>query len=152
MGDGSSPRLSPHFNPMMKPSDSQVLELVVNDVKMQMLMLQKKLDFLNENGGMTAEIDQKEPTNSLLAKCPPKRLLVKVKPMKAERSYTGANLEDLLVRSGDLIHVYAYIDEENAIGFNTRTNLGGQFPLNIVSEVGPEAHIDPEVLVCKSSI
>lgn len=72
--------------------------------------------------------------------------------MKAERSYTGANLEDLLVRSGDLINVYAYIDEENAIGFNTQTNLGGQFPLKIVSEVGPEAHTDPEVLVCKSSI
>ena len=47
--------------------------------------------------------------------------------MKAERSYTGANSEHLLVRFDDLINVYAYVNEETAIGFDTRTGLGVRF-------------------------
>ena len=64
---------------------------------------------------------------------------------------TGANLEHLLVRFDDLINVYAYVNEETAIGFDARTGLGGRFSVKIASEVESESPTESEVLICRSS-
>lgn len=49
---------------------------------------------------------------------------------------------------GDIIIAYAYINEVTAVGFNTRTNLGGRFPVDTAKEVEPKSHVKPEILLC----
>lgn len=46
---------------------------------------------------------------------------------------------------GDIIIAYAYINEVTAIGFNTRTNLGGRFPIDTAKKVEPQPHEKVEI-------
>jgi hypothetical protein len=48
----------------------------------------------------------------------------------------------------DIIIAYAYINEVTAVRFNTRTNLGGRFPVNTTKKVEPQPYMKPEILLC----
>jgi hypothetical protein len=48
---------------------------------------------------------------------------------------------------GDIIIAYAYINEVTAVGFNTRTNLGGRFPINTTKRVELQPYVEPEILL-----
>ena len=40
----------------------------------------------------------------------------------------------------DTIIAYVYINEVITVGFNTRTNLGGRFPIDTTKMVNPQPH------------
>jgi hypothetical protein len=46
---------------------------------------------------------------------------------------------------GDIIIAYAYINEVTAVGFNTRTNLGGRSPVNTAKKVVSQPHEKVEI-------
>jgi len=48
---------------------------------------------------------------------------------------------------GDIIIAYAYIDEVTAVGFNTRTILGGRFPINTAKKVEPQPYKKAEIFI-----
>ena len=52
---------------------------------------------------------------------------------------------------GDIIIAYTYINEMTAVGFNTRTNLGGRFPIDTAKKVEPQPRVEPEILLCIGS-
>lgn len=140
------------------------IKLVMIDVKMQIRTLHAKVTFLQETGGMTEEIERMmtELTalcikgNSLPTTRPAAptattvlpKLLLKAETMRAHSEYTGPDWKHLLIMPGDIIIAYAYINEVTAIGFNTRTNLGGRFPIDIAKKVEPQLHVEPEILLC----
>jgi hypothetical protein len=76
------------------------------------------------------------------------KLLLKAATMEAHSEYTGPDWKHLLIMPGDIIIAYAYINEVTAVGFNTRTNLGGRFPINTTTKVKPQPHVKPEILLC----
>jgi hypothetical protein len=47
----------------------------------------------------------------------------------------------------DTIIAYAYINEVTAVGFNTRTNLGGRFPVDIAKKVNPQPHEKVKIFI-----
>lgn len=61
----------------------------------------------------------------------PKVLLNPVRG-QAQSEYAGPDWRYLLIKPGDIIVVYAYLNESTAIGFNTQTGLGGRFPFGCV--------------------
>ncbi|KAG9245655.1 hypothetical protein BJ878DRAFT_533755 [Calycina marina] len=129
---------------MPSPANLDV-ELFTSDVKMQIRTLHAKLIFLQETGGMTDEVSRMMTelsgpytradsllTTRLPARAAPAILpkaLLKAETMQAHSEYAGPDWKHLLIMPGDIVIVYAYIDEMTAVGFNTRTNLGGRFPL-----------------------
>ena len=90
------------------------------------------------------------PTSSTAITFP--KLLNDMEAMKAEVAFTGTDIKHLLVKAGDRIHIYAYIDQEIAIGFNAQTNLGGKFPISIGQKINPEPHEKTEIFVSKSTV
>jgi hypothetical protein len=76
------------------------------------------------------------------------KLLLKAETMQAHSEYTGPDWKHLLIMPGDIVIAYAYINEVTAVGFNTRTNLGGRFPIDTVKKVEPQPHVKPEILLC----
>jgi hypothetical protein len=79
------------------------------------------------------------------------KLLLKAETMQAHSEYTGPDWKHLLIMPGDIIIAYAYINEVTAVGFNTRTNLGGRFPIGTAKKVEPQPHVEPEILLCIGS-
>jgi hypothetical protein len=73
------------------------------------------------------------------------KLLLKAKTMQAHSEYTGPDWKYLLIMPGDIIIAYAYINEVTAVGFNTRTNLGGRFPIDTAKKVEPRPHEKAEI-------
>jgi hypothetical protein len=63
------------------------------------------------------------------------KLLLNAETMQAHSAYIGPDWKYLLIMPGDTIIAYAYINEVTAVGFNTRTNLGGRFPVDIAKKV-----------------
>jgi hypothetical protein len=94
--------------------------------------------------------------NSLSATRPPApvattilpKLLLKAETMQAHSEYNGPDWKHLLIMPGDIIIAYAYINGVTAVGFNTRTNLGGRFPIDSAKKVEPQPHVEPEILLC----
>lgn len=78
----------------------------------------------------------------------PPRLLPQIEVFRARSAYTGPDWKHLLIVPEDVINVYAYVSDGVAIGFNTRTHLGGQFPLDIGEKIEQHPHLKPEILVC----
>ena len=76
------------------------------------------------------------------------KLLLKAETMQAHSEYAGPDWKHLLIMPGDIIIAYAYINEVTAVGFNTRTNLGGRFPIDTAKKVEPQPHVKPEILIC----
>jgi hypothetical protein len=64
------------------------------------------------------------------------KLLLKAEAMQAHSEYAGPDLRHL---------AYAYINEVTAVGFNTRTNLGGRFPVDSAKKVEPQPHEKAEI-------
>ncbi|KAH9209896.1 hypothetical protein DL95DRAFT_371627 [Leptodontidium sp. 2 PMI_412] len=150
------------------------VKLVTIDVKMQIRTLHAKVTFLQETGGMTEEIERmmteltalynkgdslpttRQPAPAATTVLP--KLLLKAETMQAHSEYVGPDWKHLLIKPGDTIIVYAYINEVTAVGFNTRTNLGGRFPIDTAKKVDPQPHekveifmaIDPSVLYATS--
>lgn len=79
------------------------------------------------------------------------KLLLKAETMQAHSEYTGPDWKHLLIMPGDIVIAYAYINEVTAVGFNTRTNLGGRFPIDTAKKVEPQPHVEPEILLCIGS-
>jgi hypothetical protein len=79
------------------------------------------------------------------------KLLLKAETMQAHSEYAGPDWKHLLIMPLDIIIVYAYINKVTAIGFNTRTNLGGRFPIDTSKKVEPQPHLEPEILLCRCS-
>lgn len=52
---------------------------------------------------------------------------------------------------GDIIIAYAYINEVTAVGFNTRTNLGGRFPIDTARKVDSQSHEKVEIFIATNS-
>jgi hypothetical protein len=75
------------------------------------------------------------------------KLLVKAETMQAHSEYAGPNWKHLLIMPGDTIITYAYISEVTAVGFNTRTNLGGRFPIDTAKKVDPQSHEKVEIFI-----
>ncbi|TEY70356.1 hypothetical protein BOTCAL_0106g00310 [Botryotinia calthae] len=144
------------------------IKLVTIDVKMQIRTLHAKITFLQETGGMTEEIERMmteltalcnkgdsisttrtpEPAGATLFP----KLLSKPERMQAHSEYPGPNLTHLLLMPGDTIIAFAYVSEVIAVGFNTRTNLGGRFPVNTVKRIDPQAHEKVEIFIAKSPL
>lgn len=76
------------------------------------------------------------------------KLLLKAETMQAHSEYTSPDWKHLLIMLRDIIIAYAYINEVTAVRFNTRTNLGGRFPIDTVKKVEPQPYIKPEILLC----
>ncbi|KAH0559663.1 hypothetical protein GP486_003820 [Trichoglossum hirsutum] len=143
------------------------IKLVKIDVKMQIRTLYAKVTFLQETGGMTEEIERMmmelialcNKDDTLLTTRPPAAAAVRVFPkfllkavtMQAQSEYAGPDWKHLLIMPGDIIVVYAYINELAAIGFNTRTNLGGLFPVDSVMKVEPQPHEKTEIFLATKS-
>ncbi|CZR68412.1 uncharacterized protein PAC_18311 [Phialocephala subalpina] len=79
------------------------------------------------------------------------KLLLKAETMQAHSEYTGLDWKHLLIMPGDIIIVYAYINKVTAVGFNTRTNLGGRFPIDTAKKVEPQPHEKAEILFATGS-
>ncbi|KAB8297612.1 hypothetical protein EYC80_001420 [Monilinia laxa] len=144
------------------------IKLVMIDVKMQIRTLHAKITFLQETGGMTEEIERmmteltalcnkddslsttRTPAPAATTVFP--KLLSKPEMMQAHSGYAGPNLTHLLMMPGDTIIAYAYINEVIAVGFNTRTNLGGRFPINTTKRVHPQPHEKVEIFIAKNSL
>ena len=75
------------------------------------------------------------------------KLLLKAETMQAHSEYAGPDWRHLLIKPGDTIIAYAYINEVTAVGFNTRTNLGGRFPIDTAKKVDPQPHEKVEILI-----
>ncbi|KAH9205439.1 hypothetical protein DL95DRAFT_397646 [Leptodontidium sp. 2 PMI_412] len=139
------------------------IKLVTIDVKMQIRTLHAKATFLQETGGMTEEIERMmaeltalcNKGDSLSTTCRPApaattvlpKLLLKAETMQAHSEYVGPDWKHLLVKPGDTIIAYAYINEVTAVGFNTRTNLGGRFPIDTAKKVDPQPHEKVEIFI-----
>jgi len=138
------------------------IKLVTIDVKMQIRTLFAKVLFLQETGGMTEEIERL--MTDLTALCnngdslpttrPPApaastfpKHLLKAETMQAHTEYAGPDWKHLLIMPGDTIIVYAYINEVTAVGFNTRTNFGGRFPIDTAKKVDPQPQEKVEIFV-----
>lgn len=67
--------------------------------------------------------------------------------MQADSEYIGPDWKHVLIKPGDIIIVYAYINKVTAVGFNTRTNLGGKFPIATSKKVEPQPYVEPEILI-----
>jgi hypothetical protein len=80
------------------------------------------------------------------------RHLLNAETLWANHEYNGPDWKHLLVKPGDQINVYAFIDEVTAIGFNTRTGLGGRFPVNIAEKFDPGSPEKPEILLCITAV
>lgn len=78
------------------------------------------------------------------------KLLSKPETMQANSGYAGPNPTHLLLMPGDTIIAYAYISEVIAVGFNTRTNLGGRFPVNTAKRIGPQPHDKVKIFIAKN--
>ena len=131
-----------------------------------LLLPSQKVLFLLETGGMTAEIERMmseltglcnkrnylptlQPPNPSATAHPPK-LLLEAERLRAHSEYLGPNWPHLLIIPGDIIDVYAYIDKTTAVGFNTRTDLGGRFPIDIAKRVESQPYKKAEILFCTS--
>jgi hypothetical protein len=79
------------------------------------------------------------------------KLLLKTETMQAHSEYSGPDWRYLLVMPGDVIVVYAYINDATAVGFNTRTNLGGRFTVEIAKKMDPQPDVKPEIFLCTGS-
>jgi hypothetical protein len=86
------------------------------------------------------------PPTPVATKVPPK-LLLQAETVQAHSEYIGSDWKHLLVMPGDIIIVYAYINEVTAVGFNTRTNLGGRFPIDKANKIKPQPYVKPEILL-----
>jgi len=75
------------------------------------------------------------------------KLLLNAETMQAHSAYVGPDWKHLLIMPGDTIIAYAYINEVTAVGFNTRTNLGGRFPVDIAKKVNPQPHEKVEIFI-----
>jgi len=144
------------------PTNSDI-KLVTIDVKMQIRTLHAKVTFLQETGGMTEEIERMmteltalcNKGNSLPITRPPApvattifpKLLLKAETMQAHSEYAGPDWKHLLIMPGDIIIAYAYINEVTAVEFNTRTNLGGRFPIDTAKKVEPQPHEKAEIFL-----
>jgi hypothetical protein len=73
------------------------------------------------------------------------KLLLKAETVQAHSEYAGPDWKHLLIMPGDIIIAYAYINEVTAIGFNTRTNLGGRFPVDTTKKVESQPHEKVEI-------
>ncbi|TVY14594.1 hypothetical protein LARI1_G006418 [Lachnellula arida] len=144
------------------------IALLTLDVKMQIRILYAKVTFLQETGGMTKEIERmmtqitapytKDNPNPLLITRPPPpapvapavtpKLLLKAETMQAHSEYIGPDWKHVLIKPGDILIVYAYINKVTAVGFNTRTHLGGRFPVDISKKVEPQPYVEPDILLC----
>ncbi|KAM0308096.1 hypothetical protein ACHAO8_010320 [Botrytis cinerea] len=144
------------------------IKLVMIDVKMQIRTLHAKITFLQETGGMTEEIERMmtdlivlcnkgdsisttrtpEPAGTTVFP----KLLSRPKTMQAKSGYAGPNLTHLLSMPGDTIIAYAYISEVIAVGFNTRTNLGGRFPVDTANMVYPQPDEKVEIFIAKNPL
>ncbi|TVY89860.1 hypothetical protein LAWI1_G005417 [Lachnellula willkommii] len=144
------------------------IALLTLDVKMQIRILHAKVTFLQETGGITEEIERMmteftapyTKDNSLMATRPPApvvapavtpKLLLNAETMQAHSGYIGPDWKHVLIKPGDIIIVYAYINEVTALGFNTRTNLGGRFPIATSKKVEPQPHVELDILFCERS-
>ena len=76
------------------------------------------------------------------------KLLLKAETMQAHSEYAGPDWKHLLILPGDTIIVYAHINEVAAVGFNTRTNLGGRFSIDAAKKVEPQPHVELETFLC----
>ncbi|TGO90910.1 hypothetical protein BPOR_0047g00330 [Botrytis porri] len=144
------------------------IKLVTIDVKMQIRTLHAKITSLRETSGMTEEIERM--ITELIALCNKddslsttrtpapaattvfSKLLLKPETMQVHSGYAGPNLTHLLMMPEDTIIAYAYINEAIAVGFNTRTNLGGRFLINTTKRVHPQPHEKVEVFIATSSL
>jgi hypothetical protein len=75
------------------------------------------------------------------------KLLVKAETMQAHSEYAGPDWIYLLILPGDTIITYAHINEVTAVGFNTRTKLGGRFPIDYAKKVDPQPHEKVEIFI-----
>ena len=75
------------------------------------------------------------------------KLLLNAETMQAHSAYVGPDWKHLLIMPGDTIIAYAYINEVTAVGFNTRTNLGGRFPVDIAKKVNPQPYEKVEIFI-----
>ncbi|KAF7914992.1 hypothetical protein BELL_1115g00020 [Botrytis elliptica] len=139
------------------------IKLVTIDVKMQIRTLHAKIMFLQEVGGITTEIEKMmteltalcnkgESISTIGTPAPAAtkvfpKLLAKPETMQAHSGYVGPNSTHLLMMPGDTIIAHAYIDEMIAVGFNTRTNLGGRFPVNNTKSVDPQPNEKVEMFI-----
>ncbi|KAL5312956.1 hypothetical protein ACEPPN_019382 [Leptodophora sp. 'Broadleaf-Isolate-01'] len=149
-------------DPKSSPANPDI-GLVTIDVKMQIRTLHAKVTFLQETGGMTEEIERMmteltalcNKGNSLPTARPPApaattilpKLQLKAETMQAHSEYVGPDWKHLLIMPGDIIIAYAYINEVTAVGFNTRTNLGGRFPIDTAYKVDPQPHEKVEIFI-----
>jgi hypothetical protein len=77
-------------------------------------------------------------------------LLLKTEVVQAHSEYTGPDWKHLLIMPGDVINVYAYLNEATVVGFNTRTFLGGRFPIDITKKIEPQSDVKAEIFICTS--
>jgi hypothetical protein len=89
------------------------------------------------------------PPNPSTATVAPKLLLI-TEVVQAHSEYTGPNLKHLLIMPGDIINIYAYLNKATVVGFNTRTFLGGQFPIDIAKKIEPQPDVKTEIFICTS--
>lgn len=79
------------------------------------------------------------------------KLLLKAETMQAHSEYAGPDWKHLLIMPGDIVIAYAYINEVTAVGFNTRTDLGVQFPIDSAKKVEPQPHEKAEIFFATGS-
>ncbi|KAH7407172.1 hypothetical protein BKA64DRAFT_408840 [Cadophora sp. MPI-SDFR-AT-0126] len=142
------------------------IKLVTIDVKMQIRTLHAKVTFLQETGGMSEEIERmmtelaalcntddslsttQQPAPAATTVLP--KLLLKAETLQAHSEYVGPNWKHLLIKPGDTIIAYAYTNKETAVGFNTRTHLGGLFPIDTAQKIDPQPHEKVETFIATS--
>ena len=86
------------------------------------------------------------PNPSTTAVAP--KLLLKPEVVQAHSEYLGPGWKHLLVMPGDVIDVYAYLNKTTVIGYNTRTHLGGQFPVDIAKKIDLQPNLKAEFFTC----
>jgi hypothetical protein len=61
--------------------------------------------------------------------------------------YVGLDWKHLLIKPRDTIIAYVYINEVIAVGFNTRMNLGGRFPIDTMKKVNLQPYEKVEIFI-----
>ncbi len=72
--------------------------------------------------------------------------LEKAETGKALHKHRGSSYQQLVIDPEDLIVVYGFInDGKVGLGYNLRTNIGGQFPIDIVAKTDTPPEVKCEV-------
>ncbi|KAF2420322.1 hypothetical protein EJ08DRAFT_738669 [Tothia fuscella] len=71
--------------------------------------------------------------------------------MTAQHDYATGDSRQLLVKRGDILHVYARVNLKVAAGFNSNTGIGGCFPWEIGTIEEGERSKKPDIIIANKS-